>query len=61
MCNISRMVTSRETQNTQRKSTQIPLHSPQILQNAVELELGTCGKKRKSNHLNYLVAKMYGM
>jgi len=60
MCNVSRM-TSRETQNSQRKSTQIPLHSPQILQNAVELELEICGKKRKSNHLSYLVTKMYGM
>ena len=25
----------------------------------MELELGICGKKRKSNHLSYLVAKMY--
>lgn len=54
-------MTSRETQNTQRKSTQIPLHSPLILQNAVELVLGICSKKWKSNHLSYLVAKMYGM
>jgi len=61
MRNTSRMMTSMETQNTQRKSTQIPLHSPQILQNAVELEMGICGKKQKSNHLSYLVAKMYGM
>jgi len=39
----------------------MPLHLPQTLQNDVELQLGVCGKKQKSNHLSYLVAKMYGM
>jgi hypothetical protein len=42
MCRIGRMMTTRDPENTQRKSIQIPLHSPQILQKGVELKLEIC-------------------